>query len=445
MFLPLLERGRDDVLFRTPRREVTAATFFATARDLMTSLPATPYVVNLFRDRLAFAEGFAAAVLNGQVSLLTSDRSDRSFRRLTAMYPGVASFSEGAPEIVTIAHHGGERAAPKAGETPPNAEIPADRLAAIVFTSGSTGEPIGHRKLWGALASRSRDAAERFGFRKEQPVSIIATVPPWHMYGFETTILLPFVAPVSVWCGPAFYPADIYAALDACPEPRVLVTTPLQIRTLLAAKAELPRLISVVSAAAPLDAAMAREAEERWETDVQEIFGATEVGSIASRRTTAGAIWTTYPHVQLIASCGPDADYPVVNAPYAEPVRLNDHIEWLDPTHFRLLGRRSDIVKLGGRRASLAALNQVLISISGVEDGVFVVPNHSEHQETARLSAFVVAPGCSTEEIRSALRTRIDPLFLPRRIIKVECLPRNELGKLTKEALVALDLGREGC
>ncbi|MGH7057698.1 MAG: AMP-binding protein, partial [Acetobacteraceae bacterium] len=343
--LPLLERDPGEVLFRAPDRDVTAAMFSAAAHRLAASLPATSHLVNLSGDRLAFAEGFAAALLNGQVSLLTSDRSAGALKQLAALYPGLVSLSENQSETGAIPHHRIERGGPGAGAARAEEGIPIERLAAIVFTSGTTGEPVGHRKPWGALASRSRDAAERFGFHKERPASIIATVPPPHMYGFETTILLAFAAPVSVWCGPAFYPADIEAALDACPAPRVLVTTPLQIRALLAATTELPPLARIISATAPLDAAMAAEAESRWKTQVHEIFGATEVGSIASRRTTADAVWTTYPHVHLALGCGVDEEHPLVSAPHAEPLALGDRVQWLDPAHFRLLGRRSDIVK----------------------------------------------------------------------------------------------------
>jgi acyl-coenzyme A synthetase/AMP-(fatty) acid ligase len=53
----------------------------------------------------------------------------------------------------------------------------------------------------------------------------------------------------------------------------------------------------------------------------------------------------------------------------------------------------------------------------------------------------VVAPGRTAGEIRQALRGRIDPVFLPRRIVMLERLPRNEIGKLPRQALAALAEG----
>ena len=162
------------------------------------------------------------------------------------------------------------------------------------------------------------------------------------------------------------------------------------------------------------------------------IFGATEVGSIASRRTTASEEWVPYPSIHVTAG-GTAAT--VVQAEGAADAALDNSVECLPGGRFRLLGRRTDLVKLGGRRASLAALNRELASVAGVQDGVFVPPAADDHRATARMTALVVAPEASSRSILDALRGRIDPLFLPRRIVHVERLPRNELGKLAMAAL----------
>ena len=96
-----------------------------------------------------------------------------------------------------------------------------------------------------------------------------------------------------------------------------------------------------------------------------------------------------------------------------------------------------DLVNIGGHRGSLSDLNQKLNEIEGVQDGVFFLPDDMGTSVT-RLIAFVVAPGKSAEYILSALRTVIDPVFLPRPLHLVPHLPRNETGKLTREALLGL-------
>lgn len=430
---PLVDRSPDAVLFYRSGQPVTAAVFLHDAHQLARALPDAGHMVNLCRDRYAFAVAFAAALLRCQVCLLTGDQSPAGLSALAERFPGTFAASDGCdggPLPVCSVHPTGLQP----GVCPPVPLIRADQLAAIVFTSGSTGAPVPHRKQWGALAARSRAAAAQFAMSEAYPSTIVGTVPPQHMYGFELTVLLPLHAPAASWCGPAFFPGDVHAALATVPAPRLLVTTPLQIRALLHAGTGLPALQAAISATAPLDIALAAEAEARWQAPMLEIFGATEVGSIASRRTLDGDAWTAYPGVHVHQEAGAT----LVSAPWADPVELADRIEALDDGRFRLLGRRSDLVKLGGRRASLSGLNRILTELDGVADGAFLVPDDLDQRATARLTAVVVAPRRSPSSILAELRGRIDPLFLPRRVICVEALPRNELGKLPRQALLAL-------
>jgi acyl-coenzyme A synthetase/AMP-(fatty) acid ligase len=420
--IPLIGRAADDILFRLPGGGVRADAFAEAAARLAMALPDAAEVLNLCRDRLAFALGVAATVLRGQVALLSSDRSVDA-RRLDA---GVLSDEDVAPfrPLASRVRDEGRGLVP----------IPPDRPAALVFTSGSTGEPMAHRKLFGALAARSEDAGAAFGFERDRPTSIVAMAPPQHMYGFETSVLLPLHAACSVWCGPCFYPADVQAALEAVPAPRLLVTTPFQLRALLASDVTLPPLAAIVSATAPMPDTMAAAAEARFGCKVREIFGATEVGSIAHRRTLDGPDWTLYPRVRLEA----EGDTVAASGPFAPAFPLSDLVALHAPGRFRLLGRRTDVVKLGGRRASLAGLSSILTGIEGVVDGAFVAPDDLDRRPTARLPAFVVAPRLEREALLAALRQRIDPVFLPRRVIRVEALPRNALGKLPDQAVARL-------
>ena len=437
-YVRLIDRPADAVLFRRADLPITAADLLRHARSLADDLPSGRSVLNFCRDRYAFTVTFLAALLRGQVCLLTGERAPEPLSGLAADHAGCVVVTDdrrlallpdlSAHRLTLSAEHAPLSGRSDACDGMP--VIPADRLAAIVFTSGSTGVPVGHRKLWGALVQRSRAAAVQFGLGEAAPAEIVGTVPPQHMYGFETTVLLPLHAPAASWCGAAFFPEDMRAALRAVPAPRLLITTPLQLRALLRADADLPALAGFVSATAPLEAELAQSAEQRWGAPVLEIFGATEVGSIASRRTLDGDAWRLYPEVRLS-----DGE---ITAPHAPPTPLDDEVEMLGDGSFRLLGRRQDIVKLAGHRASIAGLNRILLSLNGVEDGTFLAPPDLDQRATARLLAMVVAPTLTTEAIAEALRARIDPIFLPRRIIRVAALPRNEFGKLRREWLDAL-------
>src|SRR3546814_2723783 len=98
------------------------------------------------------------------------------------------------------------------------------------------------------------------------------------------------------------------------------------------------------------------------------------------------------------------------------------------------------LLKVAGKRASLADLTQRLLAIPGVDDAVIF---NAADGESARLAALVVAPGLSEAAIVDALATQIDAAFLPRPLRKVAQLPRNALGKLPRTLLLELlEIGR---
>ncbi|MEJ2060388.1 MAG: hypothetical protein P8Y64_07870, partial [Gammaproteobacteria bacterium] len=102
---------------------------------------------------------------------------------------------------------------------------------------------------------------------------------------------------------------------------------------------------------------------------------------------------------------------------------------------FEWLGRKADLVNIAGKRAALGDLNHRLLAIDGVEDGVFLVPDEGVRE---RLAALVVAPGLSEADILKALGRSLDPVFLPRPLVKVDSLPRNATGKLPRQAILDL-------
>ena len=437
---PLTDRASGDIMFYRGAEAITVGRFLADVAALASRLPQRAYALNLCLDRYHALLGLAAAVSRGHVMLLSADRTERRVDEIAAGYPDLYVLTDAD----AVAHASGWQPPADAlfvtaegqGEGGPNPEIPAARVAIIGFTSGSTGEPAAHPKPWGALVGATRAAAARFGLTGPGTTTLVATVPPQHMYGFETTMAMPLHAATASHTGPHFYPVEIAEALREVPAPRVLVTSPLQMRALLGSREALPPLMSVISATAPLAPELANEAEQAWNTPVLEIYGATEIGSIASRRTTAGDTWTLYDGIVLERDAEENVHVGVPGMP--ELVPLADAVAFLPDGGFRLLGRRADMVKLGGKRASLSSLNRLLMQVEGVEDGVFVAPEDLDSNPAARLMVYAVAPQRSAGEILSALRRQVEPVFLPRRVVLVPSLPRNEIGKLTRQALATL-------
>jgi acyl-coenzyme A synthetase/AMP-(fatty) acid ligase len=415
-------------------RPLYVADFLAELAAVADALPNRRYLVNLCADRFRFAVGLAAALLRGQVSLLPPAHTPELLSALARRYPALYALSDGGVEVTALETVDYPRTGGGEGECDMPA-FPASRQAAIAFTSGSTGEPTPHPKSWGNLALGAVHEALQLGLEESASgVALLGTVPPQHMYGLESTVLLALRNGLALHAARPFYPADIRFALEQTPGDRVLVTTPVHLRALLAEERSLPPLRLILSATAPLPAEIAAEAEARYSAPVHEIFGFTEAGMVATRRTTQGPQWHALPGIRLRRD---DQGVRVSGGHVQAEVSFTDLIELKDAHTFLLHGRSTDLVNIAGKRSSLAYLNQQLLAIEGVDDGVFFMPDE-QLEGITRLVAFVVAPRLSREALMAALRERIDAAFLPRPLYYVDALPRAATGKLSRETLTRL-------
>ncbi|KWE29824.1 beta-hydroxyacyl-ACP dehydratase [Burkholderia cepacia] len=431
---------------------VTVRTFVADVARVAAALPAGAHVFNVCRDRYRFAVSLCAALVAGKVSLLPSTHTPEMVRQLASFAPDAFCLHDAPDCTIDLPRFAYPDAAPGAlADDAPFAvpQIDAARIMAYVFTSGSTGAPVPHRKTWGFLVGCVRAAADRLGLLDGRAATLIGTVPAQHMYGFESTVLLALIGGLAFSNRQPFYPVDIRDELDAIPQPRVLVTSPIHLRALLAAGHALPHAALVLSATAPLSEKLACEAEAALDAPLVEIYGSTETGQIATRRTSQGAAWELFPDIRLDARAEPDDDSSPtvwVSGGHVEaPVPMGDALELLGDGRFLLHGRKADLVNIAGKRTSLAYLNHQLNAIPQVLDGVFFMPDEAAaaHDDTrlepvTRLVALVVAPTLTAAGLQRALRERIDPAFMPRPLVFVDALPRNETGKLPRDVLAAL-------
>jgi acyl-coenzyme A synthetase/AMP-(fatty) acid ligase len=427
--------GRDGV--------VTVGRFLAEASALAEQMPASAYVLNDCSDRLGFLAVLAASLLRGQVCLCPPNRVAHSWRQLAADYRDVCCVTDqiDAPAVFETVHFRARAGGLQPDRAVSIPEFPASHVAAITFTSGSTGRPRPQPKTWRALVGEAHAGGRSLGLDADRGGAIVATVPAQHMYGLLTAIMIPLQWGYAVSRDKPFFPEDIRLAVEASPVPPALVLTPVQLRACVAEKTRLPPLDFILSSAAPLPTAIAQQAETLFRTRVEEFFGSTETGAIARRRQRETDVWRTFEGVRASAH----TDGFVVESDYFDAVVLADKIDALNPREFRLVGRNGDLVKIGGKRCSLSHLNQHLQDVDGVVDGTFVLEDAVPGREP-RLAAFVVAPGRTREEIRTALRDRIDAVFVPRHIWLVAVLPRNATGKLPRENILTLmqqELGRE--
>jgi acyl-coenzyme A synthetase/AMP-(fatty) acid ligase len=409
--------------------------YLADVHALAARLPATGPMLNLTADRYRFAVGLGAAMLRGQSNLLPPNHTPDMVARLCALFPGTYGLvdrdsTEAA--LPRVRHPEADADAASIDAVPRIAET---ALAAQVLTSGSTGAPVPHAKHWGLLGRNigagARRLAQQMGRETLAGVTLVATVPAQHMYGFESSVLVALLGGAAFDCARPFYPADIAAALTRAPRPRMLVTTPFHLKMLLDSRVPLPAIDLTVCATAPLPPQLAVRAEAALAAPLMEIYGCTEAGQVASRRSTAGIEWHTYDGLRL---SGNGTDSVVQGGHVPQPTPLADVLEVVDAQRFRLLGRSNDLINIAGKRSSLSHLNHHLNTIAGVHDGAFWLPP-DDGASTTRLIAFVVAPELSADEahtrVLSELRLRVDAAFLPRRVVAVDVLPREPgTGKL---------------
>jgi acyl-coenzyme A synthetase/AMP-(fatty) acid ligase len=313
----------------------------------------------------------------------------------------------------------------------PKMELPeTDFDAVTLYTSGSTGASRAHSRRWNQLRSGARLLADALGLSGEAPRNLLATVVPQHMFGFEATVLLPLLQGQAVAAGQPLFPADVKGGLEALPEPRGLVTTPLHLRACLdEEQGDWPAVDFVLSATAPLEPELAKRAEERMGAVVHEIYGSTETGALATRRPARETLWQPLPGVKLSST---DAGWSA-RGEHFPACRLADRLEWGGDGGFRLLGRDDDLVKVAGKRHSLAALSHLLQQAPEVRDGVMLAPGDGLSER--RLTALFVADDTDADAVRAWLRERMDPAFMPRPLVSVAGLPRDRNGKLPRRAL----------
>jgi acyl-coenzyme A synthetase/AMP-(fatty) acid ligase len=429
-------------------RAVSLAQFWAHVQAIAQRLPGAGSMLNLCEDRYRFLAAYAAALSVGHPVLLPPSRAEQVVDEVGNAHAGSYRFQDddvaaalemgtffiSDTTVVSPLRGGGNEGCP---HFPPL--IPADRTVMIGCTSGSTGQPKSYPKLWSSVhGSSARNAAairQALGIDDATVPAIVATVPPQHMYGMELSILLPLIGGMAVHAGRPLFPADIALALGELPAPRVLVSTPLHLRTLVESSQPFPETALIVCATAPLDRELAAAVEARLGGRLLEMFGSTETCVIACRRTANGDAWHAHEGVQL----HPRSDGTLVTAPwFVEPILLQDIVELRGDDEFVVRGRSSDMIEVAGKRASLADLTQRLLAVEGVRDAVLFQPQPDSVAAIRRLAALVVAPGCSARQIRERLAASVDPAFLPRPLKIVDALPRNELGKLPREQLLAM-------
>jgi acyl-coenzyme A synthetase/AMP-(fatty) acid ligase len=438
--IPLFTRELGDDFIHCPgegKASITVGEFLGQAIQLATQLPAATHVINLCDNRYLFTLSFCAALIKQQTTLLPSNRAEETQRFLLADYTdtyllhdGATSLVEGATAI-NINHL--DLTATAATEIP---FIATDFLAAIAFTSGSTGKPKANHKYWRTFAISTLMNGKAMLPNTDQLIHTLATVPAQHMWGMETSVLMPFFWRVCVSDLRPLFPQDIANALHNLPSPRLLVTTPVHLRAIVSSKITMPDCSRILCATAPLSHQLAEDSEKLFNGDLVEVYGCSEIGSTAYRATANNQsdFWTLIDGLEFTSTKNNDEIIHQITGAHLPAAQMLQDKMQIQGNQFRLLGRNEDMIDIAGKRGSLMEMNAILLSAPGVIDGVVFLPEQSD--QIQRPAALVVANESTRTDIIAHFNKHLDPVFTPRPLIFVEQLPREENGKLRRVRLL---------
>jgi acyl-coenzyme A synthetase/AMP-(fatty) acid ligase len=392
------------------------------------NLSLNKYAINLCENRYHFLVAFAACVSLEKISLFPNAKVPKEIDRIAKSYPDSCLINDEdiaglCVDLINVRKN-----------LVKNFNINSQQTVAILFTSGTTGKAKKNPKTWGQLNESSIRVRQRFWPDGVSGKCIIATVPPQHMFGFETSIVYPLTLGVAVHDGHPFYPLDIQQAISESTDSKILITTPLHLKACIGLTKGWGNIDSIVSATSPLSIDIASNAERILGANIFEIYGCSESGAIATRRTSKNNEWELLEDYSIKVS-GKSTLLKAIG--YEDLIDISDQIKIIDNNFFYLLGRGGDLVKIGGKRESLSGLTCKLREIDGIDDGVFFIPKEDANSRL-RLAALVVSSVLRKEKIMQLLAQTIDSVFLPRPLKIVDNLPYNKLGKLPLNDLIKM-------
>ncbi|MES2605829.1 MAG: AMP-binding protein [Pseudomonadota bacterium] len=321
--------------------------------------------------------------------------------------------------------------------------------AILLFTSGSSGTPQKVEKHFFQLEAELAALEAMWGAKVEGTV-FASMVSHHHMFGLPFGVLWPLLRGSPFWTTKIQY-AETLERL-ASEHAVTLIASPVQLDNLhdgLDWNLLCVRVKQIFSAGAPLSLAAADYCRQHFGHAVTEIYGSTETGAVAWRAQPEQTLWQGLPGVRVRQDQG--AAQLSINSPSI--TTATDH--WLTVAdtgsvhadgRFELLGRSDQIVKVGGKRISLVALDTALARHPWVKQVRTVVLAARKHRLGAVISLSadgnqqLVDTGRSTviQLLRSQLEHDFDRVALPRYWRFVSKLPINTEGKTTQHALVTL-------
>jgi malonyl-CoA/methylmalonyl-CoA synthetase len=348
-----------------------------------------------------------------------------------------------------------------AQDVPPCAAGAGD-LAAILYTSGTTGRSKGAMLTHGNLAANALTLREIWEFGTDDV--LLHALPIFHAHGLFVAVHCTLLAGARMLFLPRF---DAATVLRLLPRATVMMGVPTFYTRLLREpgldRAVCARMRLFVSGSAPLLAETHREFRERTGHAILERYGMTETGMNTSNPLRGdrvpGSVGPPLPGVAIRvvdeAGCAVSpGEVGVLEVRGAnvfpgywrmpEKTRgefredgffVTGDIARIDERGYvHLVGRAKELIISGGFNVYPKEIEGVLDRLAGVaESAVFGVP-HADFGE-AVVAAVVGRAELREEGIIAAARASLAPFKAPKRVFFVDELPRNAMGKVLKNVL----------
>ncbi len=327
--------------------------------------------------------------------------------------------------------------------------LDGDFVGLVLFTSGSTGTP---QPIPKKLFQMSREVATletQFG-KLLGAVDVMTTVSHQHIYGLLFNILWPLTAGRAIDTRTYYFPQELAGV--AGERDGLLVSSPAYLKRLPAHSVRgtiWSRLQMVFSSGGPLPFDVACNVKRLFGLVPIEVYGSSETGGIGWRQqhTRLDKAWIPMPGI----TCRIDSDKGVLeirspHLPDENWFRTADCALPLENNRFLVKGRVDQIVKIEGKRISLAAIERQLKTSLMVADArviviegrrqriaAFIVPSVIGRSKLAEVGKLVF-----NRSLRAALGQSIEPVGIPRIWRYLDALPTNAQGKTTHADLSAL-------
>ena len=351
-----------------------------------------------------------------------------------------------------------------------------DDLAALLYTSGTSGRPKGVMLTHGNLAANVRQIQEWVSFTQRD--MLFGVLPQFHSFGFTVMTLLPLMVGCKVVYSARFVPGRIVKKLREH-RPTALVAIASMYNALLHVKNAGPddfaSLRLLVSGGEPLPKALRDRFIERFGKEIYEGYGLTETSPVTNWRRPGeaqfGSVGMALPGIderivdlETGRDVGPNRDGEVrlkgpniMKGYFRDPAATREafdeqgyfrtgDIGRLDPAgHLAITGRQKEMIIVGGENVFPREIEDALNKHESVRvSGVIGLPDPMRGEEPV---AFVeINDGCAFDpaSLRAWCRSQIAAYKTPKRIYQLDELPKGSTGKVLRRELAKLAPALDG-